>query len=150
MVFVPLLDLQSQLWIQQSVQSLALLALRALGRGRLVRLAATAAVEGTPLVQVRLAAAQDHVEALVWRGAVTVEPAATTPAAVPAGAAAAGEPREATAVAVAPLVAALVPETAQVAQLDLVVLQDLEGRPQLAVQRRSGSESPVALARLAP
>jgi hypothetical protein len=148
MVFVPLLDLQSQLWIQQSVQSLALLALRALGRGRLVRLAATAAVEGTPLVQVRLAAAQDHVEALVWRGAVTVEPAATTPVLVRTVAAAVGEPRAVAAAAVAPLV--LVPETAQVAQLDLVVLQDLEGRPQLAVQRRSGSESPVALARLAP
>ena len=64
MASVPSADLRSQLRIQQSVQSPALPALRALDLGQLVRLAVTAAVAATPLAQVRLAAAQALVEAL--------------------------------------------------------------------------------------
>jgi hypothetical protein len=64
MAFVPSRDLQSQLRIQQSVQSPGLLALRALDLGRLVRLDVMVAVAATPLGQVRRAAEQDHAEAL--------------------------------------------------------------------------------------
>ena len=141
MAFVPSRGLQSQLRIQQSVQSPGLLALRALEWGRLVRLDVMAAAEATPLGQVRRAAEQDPVEALVWRGAVTVEPAATTPVLVRTVAAAVGEPRAVAAAAVAPLVAALVPETAQAVLLDLVVQQVLEAQTRLRVQVHSGLDS---------
>lgn len=63
MAFVPSRDLPSQLRIQQSVQSPALPALRALDLGQLVRLAVMAAEAATPLAQVRLAAEQALVEA---------------------------------------------------------------------------------------
>ena len=141
MAFVPSRGLQSQLRIQQSVQSPGLLALRALEWGRLVRLDVMAAAEATPLGQVRRAAEQDPVEALAWRGAVTVEPAATTPVLVRAAAAAVAAPRVATAAVVAASVAALVPETAQAVLLDLVVQQVLEAQTRLRVQVHSGLDS---------
>lgn len=150
MASVPSRDLQSQLWIQQSVQSPALLALRALDLGQLVRLAVTAAEAATPLAQVPPAAAQDPAAARAWQIAATAATVATTPVLVRAVATAAEVHRAVAAAVVAALVAVLVPETAQAAQLDLAAPLVLEARPQLPVQRRSGSESPEALARLAP
>ena len=149
MVCVPLLDLQSRLWIQQSVQSPALPALRALELGHLVRLAVTAAAAETPRGQVPPAAEQDPAADRAWPVAATAARAATTPAVVQTAAPAAGEPRAAAAAAAVSLVAALGPETAQAVPLVLVAQEGLGARTRPRVQRRSGQDSLEALALLA-
>jgi hypothetical protein len=126
-----------------------LLALRAQDLGQLALLAVTAAEVATPLAQVPPAAAQDPAAALAWQIAVTVEPAATTPVVVPTAATAAEVHRAVAAAAGVSLVAVPVLETARAAQLAPVVQQDPEAQTQLAVQRRSGLELPVALVVLA-